>query len=171
MTEEESVAVVLKKYEDVFTWPEKLPPRREIEHHIHKKKDTDPVNVRPYRYAYQQKTEMEEMLTSRVIWLSNSSYSSPLLLVRKKDGSWRFCVDYRALNNVTISDKFPILVIEELFDELNGASWFSKIDLKAGYHQIRMCEDVEKTAFRTHEGHYEFMVIPFGLTNAPSTFM
>jgi len=125
----------LKEYEGVFEETKQLPPNREIYHKIPIKAGVYPINVRPYRYLHLMKTEIEKqvekMLKIGIIRPSNSPYSSLVILVDKKDGSWRFCVDYRALIKATISDKFPIPVIEELLDELHGAHYFSKVDLRA----------------------------------------
>ncbi|CAA7040954.1 unnamed protein product [Microthlaspi erraticum] len=164
------------EFHDIFLEPTTLPPfRHDHNHKIPLLEGSNPINQRPYRYAIHQKNEIDkivqEMLTAGTIQASSSSYASPVVLVKKKDGSWRLCVDYRGLNNMTVKDRFPIPLIEDLMDELGGSVIYSKIDLRAGYHQVRMDPgDIHKTAFKTHAGHYEYLVMPFGLTNAPATF-
>lgn len=170
-----AVNQLLHQFSALFQDPNTLPPARNTDHTIHLLPQATPVNVRPYKYPYYQKreieTQVETMLQKGIIQPSNSPFSSPVLPVKKSDGTWRFCVDYRALNALTIKDRFPITTIDELLDEFGGARCFSKLDLLQGYHQIRMQPpDIPKTAFRIHHGHFEFKVMPFGLCNAPSSF-
>ena len=152
-----------------------LPPNKKIEHLIEIEPGEKLVNIKPYRYPHHHKTKIErltqDLLKCGVISKSRSPYATLVVLVRKNDGSFRLCIDYIGLNKVTIKNNFSIPFIDEMMDELHGAKYFSKLDLRSGYCQIRVrLEDIEKMTFRTDEGHYEFKVMPFGLTNAPTTF-
>jgi hypothetical protein len=166
---------LIQHYSTLFEKPHQLPPSRSCDHSIPLVSGASPVFTRPYRFSPTIKDEVErqvkEMLDSGIIQKSTSPFSSPVLLVKKKDHSWRFCVDYRHLNAITVKGKYPVPIIDELLDELGGASWFSKLDLRSGFHQILLKPGEEfKTAFQTHFGHFEFRVMPFGLTGAPGTF-
>jgi hypothetical protein len=168
---------ILREYKDVF--PEEvpgLPPRRDIDFSIELTPGAVPTSRTPYRMSTPElvelKLQLKEMMDKGYIRPSVSPWGAPILFVKKKDGTLRLCIDYRQLNKTTIKNKYPLPRIDDLFDQLGGASIFSKIDLRSGYHQVRIKdEDIHKTTFRTRYGHYEFVVVPFGLTNAPATFM
>jgi hypothetical protein len=170
---------LLKRYCDVFPakLPEELPPVRGVEHSIPLKPDAKPPRVHPLRQqSYKDSAVIDEFikagLQSGRLRPSHSPYGSMLLIVKKKDGSPRVCVDYRGLNDITIKNKYPLPLMDELFDRIQGANFFTSIDLRDGFYQIRLAEgDIEKTAFRTRFGSYEYTVLPMGLCNAPSTFM
>lgn len=157
--------------------PESLLPQRSCDHRITLVHSADPVTIRPYRYPQAHKDEIEQqcdsMLALGIIRPSCSSYSFPVLLVLKHDQLWHFYIDYRELNAKTVKDKFPILVIEELLDELldelHGALYFTKLDLCSRYHHIQIHpDDVE--SIKPHHGHFEFLVMPFGICNALLTY-
>jgi hypothetical protein len=169
------VQPILSEFGHLFEEPQGLPPQRQFDHAIPLLPGAKPVNLRPYRFNPAQKDEVEkevaQMLAQGIIQLSSSPYASPVILVLKKDLTWRFCVDFRQLNAITVKNRYPLPVIDELLDELSGSIWFTSLDLRVGYHQIRMRpEDEHKTAFKTHQGHYEFKVMAYGLTGAPATF-
>ena len=176
--EDLNLKITLDEFQDVFPddLPDGLPPSREIDHEIEIIPGSEPPFRPIYRLSQLELTEMKnqvtELLRKGFIQPSKSPYGAPILFVRKKDGTMRMCIDYRALNKITIKNRYPLPRIDDLLDKLNGAKYFSKIDLRSGYHQIRIAQkDVSKTAFRTRYGHFEFNVLPFGLTNAPATFM
>ncbi|GJS52516.1 hypothetical protein Tco_0625878 [Tanacetum coccineum] len=153
-----------------------IPPTRQVEFQIDLIPGAAPVARAPYRLAPSEMKELSDQLKELsdkgFIRPSSSPWGAPVLFVKKKDGSFRMCIDYRELNKLTVKNRYPLPRIDDLFDQLQGSSIYSKIDLRSGYHQLRVREeDIPKTAFRTRYGHYEFQVMPFGLTNAPAVFM
>ncbi|GJZ54613.1 putative nucleotidyltransferase, ribonuclease H [Tanacetum coccineum] len=153
-----------------------IPPERQVEFRIDLIPGATPVAKTLYRLAPSKMKELmsqlQELLDKGFIFLGSSLWGAPILFVKEKDGSMRMFIDYRELNKVTVKNVYPLPRIDDLFDQLQGAKWFSKIDIRSGYHQLRVREeDIPKTAFRTRYGHYEFVVMPFGLTNAPEIFM
>ncbi|GJY15651.1 putative reverse transcriptase domain-containing protein [Tanacetum coccineum] len=168
---------VVREFPEVF--PEDLPglpPVCQVEFQIDLILGAAPVARAPYRLAPSEMQELsnqlQELADRGFIRPSTSPWGAPVLFVKKKDGSFRMCIDYRELNKLTVKNRYPLPRIDDLFDQLQGSSVYSKIDLRSGYHQLRVRdEDIPKTAFRTRYGHYEFQVMPFGLTNAPAVFM
>ncbi|GKA84403.1 putative reverse transcriptase domain-containing protein [Tanacetum coccineum] len=168
---------IVRDFPEVF--PEDLPglpPTRQVEFQIDLIPGAAPVARAPYRLAPSEMKELSEQLKELsdkgFIRPSSSPWGAPVLFVKKKDGSFRMCIDYQELNKLTVKNRYPLPRIDDLFDQLQGSSVYSKIDLRSGYHQLRVREeDIPKTAFRTRYGHYEFQVMPFGLTNAPAVFM
>jgi len=177
-TKETQVKALLDKYKDVFPeeLPNGLPPKRDCDHVIELIEGSKPTCKPVYRLSLAEQDEVRkqvmELIEKGFVRPSSSPFGAPVLFVKKKDNTLRMCVDYRALNKITKKNGYPIPRVDDLIDRLKGAKVFSKIDLRSGYHQLRVREeDVEKTAFRTNDGHYEFTVMPFGLTNAPASFM
>ena len=168
---------ILTEYSDIFPedLPHELPPEREFNMKLPIKPGSTPPNQAPYRISIEAqeavKATLEYLTSHKLIRESTSEYAAPVTLAPKPDGTWRFCTDYRKLNAITQEAKFPLPRVEDCIDRLGTAKYFSKIDLRSGYWQVRIAEeDIPKTAFRTQYGHHEWLVMPFGLQGAPSTF-
>ncbi|WMV42471.1 hypothetical protein MTR67_035856 [Solanum verrucosum] len=162
----ESIHMVSKREVFPTDWPG-MPSGRDIDFCIHLEPGTRPTSIPPYRMAPTElrelKAQIQELIDKGFIRPSASPRSAAVLFVKKKDDSMRMCIDYRQLNKVTILNKYSLPRIDDFFDQLQGASVFSKIDLRSGYHQLKIRpEDIPKTAFRTRYGHYEFLVMSFG---------
>ncbi|GJU49413.1 putative reverse transcriptase domain-containing protein, partial [Tanacetum coccineum] len=164
-----------KRLEDVPMLPG-LPPARQVEFQIDLVPGAAPVARAPYRLApaemQELSTQLQELFYRGFIRPISSPWGEPVLLVKKKNGSFRMCIDYRELNKLTVKNRYPLSRIDDLFDQLQGSRVYYKIDLRSGYHQLRVREeDISKTTFRTRYSHYKFQVMLFGLTNAPAVFM
>jgi hypothetical protein len=167
---------VVNQYDEMFQEPKRLPSKRGIQHEIQLQQDYPLPNIGMYRMSVMEnveiKKQMQELFDKGIIMTSTSSHGSPIVLVPKKDGTWHMCVDFKALNNITIKNHYPLPRIDDLLDELKDAKYFTNLDLRSGYHHIMIVErDTWKTYFKTKQGLFEWMVIPFGLCNAPATFM
>jgi hypothetical protein len=167
---------VVNQYDEMFKEPKGLPPKRGIQHEIQLQEDCPLPNIGMYRMSIMEnaeiKKQIQELLDKGVIVPRSSPCGSPIVLVPKKDGTWRMCVDFRALNKITIKNRYPLHRIDDFLDQLKYAKYFTKLDLRSGYHHIRIAEgDTWKTTFKTKQGLFEWMVMPFGLCNAPATFM
>ena len=168
---------VVYEYEDVFS--DKLPglpSHRDVDFVIKLHPGTSPISMTSHRVAsvelHELKVQLQELLDKGFIRLSTSPWGASVLFANKKDKTLRMCINCRQLNRVTIKNRYPLSRIDDLFDQLRGARVYSKIDLRTGYHQLRVREvDIPKTTFRTWYGNFEFTVMPFGLTNAPAAFM
>eukprot|EP00253_Pinus_taeda_P034827 PITA_34827 len=171
-----NIEKIISEYDVLFQEPKGLPPKKGIVHDIILRQDVPLPNIGMYRLTALEnaeiKKQVQELLEKGFIKPSTSPCGSPVILVRKKDGSWRMCIDYQSLNKITIKNRYPLPRIDDLLDQLKEVFYFTKLDLHSGYHQVRVAEqDAWKIAFKTKQGLYEWLVMPFGLTNAPATFM
>jgi hypothetical protein len=167
---------IVNQYDEMFKEPKGLPLKRGVQHEIQLQQECPLPNIGMYRMSVMEIAEIEkqiqELLDKGVIVPSSSPCGSPIVLVPKKDGTWHMCVDFKALNKITVKNRYPLPRIDDFLDQLKDAKYFTKLDLRSGYHQIRIVEgDTWKTAFKTKQGLFECMVMPFVLCNAPATFM